>query len=79
MSLGNVIQLGIPDPSTLTSTQVLGNAFLKRLHDLENRKMDLFMRGAFFNPLMMIQIQKIDRKLDKYYRWYAQAWMAGKV
>ena len=79
MKLGTLLQLGIPVPSSLEPKSQHSNAFLERLHELEDRKMDLFIRGAFFDPLMLIQVEKIDRKLDKYYRWYAQAWMAGKV
>lgn len=79
MKLGTLLQFGIPSPASLPSNGERANAFLARLHELEDRKMDLFMKGAFFSPLMMIQVEKIDRKLDKYYRWYAQAWTAGKL
>jgi hypothetical protein len=77
MRLGNVIQLGIPAPESFKGK--VNHSFLRRLHDLEDRKMDLYMRGAFFLPHLMLEVEKIDRKLNKYYNWYATAWMAGKV
>ena len=55
------------------------NSFIERIDELEDKKMELLMQGAFFLPHLQEQFLMIDRKLEKYYRWYAQALIAGKI
>jgi hypothetical protein len=71
--MARLLLVGSPHPSEIS------NSFMKRLMELEDRKIDLVLKGAFFKPELRMQFQILDRKLDKYYRWYGQAWLAGKV
>lgn len=41
---------------------------------LEDEKWDLVLRGAEFKPELEAQYELIDRKLDKLYRWYSNAY-----
>lgn len=71
--MARMLLIGSPNPSEVN------NSFMKRIMELEDRKIDLVMQGAFFKPELAMQFEILDRKLDKYYRWYATAWKAGKV
>lgn len=55
------------------------NTLLQRIFHLEDQKLEILFDGALEKPDLMIRIEMIDRKLDKYYRWYASAFVAEKV
>jgi hypothetical protein len=70
---GPVIRLGVP---MVPRTQ---NSFLQRIHQLEDRKMEMIVKDDIFDPSLFDKFEEIDRKLAKYYRWYASAYVAGKI
>jgi hypothetical protein len=44
---------------------------------LEDQKWDLVLKGAEVKPELQKQIEIIDRKLERLYRWYSTAYSNG--
>lgn len=44
------------------------------ISQLEDKKWDLVLKGAEFKPELQAQMDLIDLKLDKLYRWYTAAY-----
>ena len=60
-------------------SEVTSHSFLKEIHRIEDQRMDLILQGAEVRPDLRMRFELLGLKLDRYYRWYAQALMAGKV
>lgn len=50
---------------------------LQKISELEDQKMGLVLAGADSNPLLAIQFDQINAKLDRYYAWYTTAYTNG--
>lgn len=52
---------------------------IDHISQLEDQKWDLILKGAEVKPELQKQIEIIDLKLEKLYRWYSTAFSNGML
>ena len=54
-------------------------SILKKMSDLENQRWDYILKGADVDFQLFHKMETLEKKLEKYSRWYGNAFRNGLV